>query len=136
MLDVAIGLIFVYLLLSIICTAANEWLSKETSSGQAVKPGGAWRLRFEHLSKEAQVQAVFIPENTNPDHIFEVHPVTSFNGIDVLERHAPPQTAGRFCRRASRSVARKAVGSKKNRACVSGFVAASRIYRWKEKNHE
>lgn len=63
----------------------------ETSSGQAVQLSGAWRLWFEHPSKEAQVQgqAVPIPENTNPDHIFEVHPVTSFNGIDVLESLVP-----------------------------------------------
>src|SRR5258706_5954244 len=31
-LDVAIGLIFVYLLLSIICTAANEWLAALTKT--------------------------------------------------------------------------------------------------------
>jgi hypothetical protein len=39
-LDVAIGLIFVYLLLSILCTAANEWLAAVTGSrGKFLKKG-------------------------------------------------------------------------------------------------
>jgi hypothetical protein len=39
-LDVAIGLVFVYLLLSIICTAANEWLAGATGArGQFLKKG-------------------------------------------------------------------------------------------------
>jgi hypothetical protein len=64
---------------------------KGISSGQAVKLTGAWRLWFEHPSKEAQVQGkpVPLPANTNPDHIFEIHPVTEFNGIDVLQSLVP-----------------------------------------------
>src|SRR6185436_19881181 len=53
-LDVAIGLVFVYLLLAILCTAANEWLAaltktrakflekgvKELLNNQALSPAG------------------------------------------------------------------------------------------------
>jgi hypothetical protein len=45
---------------------------------------GTWRFWFEHpATKQIQFAAVPVPTNTNPDHSFEIHPITKFNGIDV-----------------------------------------------------
>lgn len=46
---------------------------------------GAWRLWLEHPSKTAQTQGgkVPFPKNTNPDHSFEIHPVTELGSEDL-----------------------------------------------------
>ena len=52
-LDVAIGLIFVYLLLSILCTAANEWLAALTKSrAKFLKKGLMQLLDNQPMSKD------------------------------------------------------------------------------------
>ena len=58
-----------------------------TSSGQMVPVAGVWRIWFEHPSPGDQVQGdpVDVPANTNPDHVFEMHPVTSFDGQDIAD---------------------------------------------------
>jgi hypothetical protein len=50
-----------------------------------VQLGGVWRLWFEHPSSTAQHQGATIPvpTNTNPDHSFEIHPITEFGGDDL-----------------------------------------------------
>lgn len=57
---------------------------KVEGQGQQVTVTGAWRFWFEHPAK-SQVQFAPVPvaANTNPDHSFEIHPITSFNGNDV-----------------------------------------------------
>ena len=66
-------------------TTALELLLK-SNAGDKVQLTGVWRLWFEHPGSEDQIQgkAVAIPKNTNPDHIFEFHPVVKFGDIDVL----------------------------------------------------
>jgi hypothetical protein len=51
----------------------------------AVKISGVWRLWFEHPPKEVLVQGgtVPVPDDTNPDHVFELHPLTAVNGHDA-----------------------------------------------------
>jgi hypothetical protein len=58
-----------------------------TSPEQAVPVTGVWRLWFEHPGSDSQFQGrpVPVPKNTGPDHLFEIHPVTSFAGVDVLQ---------------------------------------------------
>lgn len=48
---------------------------------------GAWRIWFEHLGTKPQVQgdAVPLPSTSNPQHLFEIHPITTFDGKDVLD---------------------------------------------------
>lgn len=48
---------------------------------------GAWRIWFEHPSTEPQIQGLDVPPaaNTNPDHCFEIHPITKFAGISILQ---------------------------------------------------
>ena len=52
---------------------------------------GAWRFWFEHPSAAAQVQGqnVPLPGNTNPDHCFEIHPVTKVKDVQVLKSFVP-----------------------------------------------
>src|SRR6266496_4536163 len=61
-----------------------------------IKPGvsvtGAWRIWFEHLGQTNQIQGTPaptpFPKGSNPDHLFEIHPITSFSGIDILDSFA------------------------------------------------
>jgi len=57
----------------------------------SIKVLGAWRLWFEHPSK-SQLQGggnPFHPNNTNPDHSFEIHPVATVGTFDVHGSFAP-----------------------------------------------
>ncbi len=57
--------------------------------GTKVPIQGVWRLWFEHATgKQTQGSAVPKPANSNPAHVFEVHPVTEFDGIDVRHTFA------------------------------------------------
>lgn len=62
-----------------------------SSVGEQISLTGVWRLWFEHPGHEDQVQGETVPKpkNTNPDHIFEFHPVTQFGDIDVLNSFVP-----------------------------------------------
>jgi hypothetical protein len=59
---------------------------KLTSSDQAVSVSGVWRIWFEHPSNQDQIQGkpVLAPADSNPDHVCELHPITKFAGVDVL----------------------------------------------------
>ena len=53
-------------------------------NGQGVHVTGAWRLWFEHPAvQQIQFMTVPVSDNTNPDHSFEIHPITEFDGLKV-----------------------------------------------------
>ncbi|MGA2271304.1 MAG: hypothetical protein ABSH44_22780 [Bryobacteraceae bacterium] len=53
-------------------------------SGSFVPVSGAWRLWFEHpATSQTQFQTVPPAANTNPDHSFEIHPITKFAAEDI-----------------------------------------------------
>lgn len=56
-------------------------------TGQTVKMTGVWRLWCEHSGAEPQVQGAPLQpfDTTNPDHVFEVHPITALNGTPLLD---------------------------------------------------
>ena len=60
-------------------------------SGDPVEIGGVWRLWFEHPGAEAQTQGetVPVPEHTNPDHVFEIHPVLSVGDLALATTFVP-----------------------------------------------
>lgn len=64
---------------------------KQMTAGQAVPMVGVWRLWFEHPGHEDQIQGQTVPvaTNTNPDHVFEFHPVTSFGDFNCLDSFVP-----------------------------------------------
>lgn len=71
-------------------TSAMQFLLDSTA-GDQIPLVGVWRLWFEHPGSEDQVQGdtVAKPKNTNPDHIFEFHPVVKFGEFDVINSFGP-----------------------------------------------
>lgn len=70
--------------------AAESAIIAAQASGK-VTLRGAWRLWFEHPSK-TQTQGgnnPFSPDNTNPDHSFEIHPISRVNSFDIGESFIP-----------------------------------------------
>ena len=61
--------------------------------GKTVHLTGVWRLWMEHKSVKPMTQGhkVVPPakNKTNPKHVFEIHPITIFQGTPVLETFAP-----------------------------------------------
>lgn len=67
-------------------------LSKATEfDGSKIVIKGAWRIWNEHAGDASfrQGSPVAKAENTNPDHVFEIHPVTEFGPIDVRASFKP-----------------------------------------------
>lgn len=65
--------------------------SKE-GTRQTVPVRGIWRLWWEHPSAQdrmVQGARVPIPEDTNPKHVFELHPLTKFGNTDLLHTFRP-----------------------------------------------
>ncbi len=58
---------------------------------KTVKITGAWRLWPEHAGGEPQVQGAELEkfDTTNPDHVFQIHPIVSVNAIDVRNSFHP-----------------------------------------------
>ena len=56
-----------------------------------VQMSGVWRLWFEHPGKKPQTQGqpVAAPPHTNPDHVFEIHPVTQWEDDPLDESFVP-----------------------------------------------
>src|SRR4030095_8956271 len=84
-------------LLPMVAEILNGKLENDTfnfllgSAGQTIPLVGFWRLWLEHPGKEDQVQGkpVPVPANTNPDHIFEFHPVAKFGSFNCLDSFLP-----------------------------------------------
>ena len=66
----------------------KEFNGNGTRPAKTVKLSGVWRLWCEHPGDEVKfVQGSYknpIFNSTNPDHVFEIHPVTKINDVDVL----------------------------------------------------
>jgi hypothetical protein len=71
--------------------AALTLVKTNDANDQPVQIRGAWRLWCEHPSKTPQVQGRPVPsaKNTNPDHVFEIHPISSIGNIAVLASFKP-----------------------------------------------
>ncbi len=65
----------------------------QTTAGQQVDVTGVWRLWFEHPSGEGtsqtQGQVVQVPGDTDPKHLFEIHPITRFGSFNCLDSFLP-----------------------------------------------
>lgn len=72
--------------------SASVDLMNQTSPGQTVPVTGAWRIWFEHPSPGDQTQGntVDVPANSNPDHVFEIHPITKFGSQDIASTSFVP----------------------------------------------
>ena len=85
-------------LLPMVAEILNGKLEKDTfdfllgmSEGQSVPLVGVWRLWFEHPGSEDHIQGATVaePDDTNPDHVFEFHPVTKFGNFDCRDSLSP-----------------------------------------------
>jgi hypothetical protein len=57
---------------------------------QKTNISGVWRFWFEHpADRQIQFANVPKPKNTNPDHSFEIHPLTQFGAEKVLDSLVP-----------------------------------------------
>lgn len=67
-------------------------LMNGTSQGDKIPMTGVWRIWFEHPSTGEQVQgdSVDVPANSNPAHVFEIHPITNFAGQDIADSSLVP----------------------------------------------
>jgi len=56
-----------------------------------IQLSGVWRLWFEHPPKEVMIQGGTLPppDTTNPDHVFEIHPITAVDGHDADQSFVP-----------------------------------------------
>jgi hypothetical protein len=57
-------------------------------SGSLVKIAGAWRIWNEHggdNTRFVQGESVSKATSTNPDHVFEIHPISQFGNVGVLD---------------------------------------------------
>jgi hypothetical protein len=61
------------------------------AAGRSVRVAGAWRLWSEHGGKAEEVQGEALPigELTNPDHVFEIHPITRLGEEDLRDSFHP-----------------------------------------------
>jgi hypothetical protein len=64
---------------------------EQTVSGSIVEMEGVWRLWFEHPSKTDMVQGTRVekPTGSNPNHVFEIHPITQFATGKLLDSFVP-----------------------------------------------
>jgi hypothetical protein len=63
----------------------------QDNKGEAVQITGVWRVWFEHSGGSDQVQGHELKKakGTNPDHVFEIHPVTRIAEINLLSTLRP-----------------------------------------------
>ena len=68
-----------------------ELVHQLEADGEATTIEGVWRLWFEHPGSQNQTQFGNNPlhgPDTNPDHVFEIHPVTKFGPHSLLDSFA------------------------------------------------
>lgn len=72
-------------------TEAVDRVRRAEGSGQPLKIAGAWRIWSEHVGSAAEIQGEDFKSTaeTNPDHVFEIHPVTRVAEIGLLESLRP-----------------------------------------------
>ena len=68
-----------------------ELMNKLQASEELTPLTGAWRLWCEHPGKFPHTQDDVIPpyKSTNPDHVFEIHPITQVGNFELLSSLKP-----------------------------------------------
>ena len=67
-------------------TAAVDRVHAVEGTGQPIKITGVWRIWPEHGGEQQHVQGSALSpfDTTNPPHVFQIHPVTTLDGADLL----------------------------------------------------
>jgi hypothetical protein len=65
-------------------------LLKTSAPGTTLPVKGVWRIWFEHLGTQEQIQgnAVSVPDSADPEHLFEIHPITQLGNDSLLDSFA------------------------------------------------
>ncbi|MGE5344320.1 MAG: hypothetical protein ACM3JH_00050 [Acidithiobacillales bacterium] len=71
--------------------AAIDIVHSIEGTGRPLKVSGVWRIWPEHAGKAEEEQGQPLPalDTDNPDHVFEVHPVTVVDGLQLLGSFRP-----------------------------------------------
>ena len=71
--------------------SAVDLIHNVEGKNQPVKMSGAWRIWCEHGGESVQRQGATLEpfDTTNPDHVFEIHPITSLNGQSIVDSLRP-----------------------------------------------
>lgn len=66
-------------------------IHKLEGTGKQLQVTGAWRLWCEHAGTTKQIMGATLEpfDTTNPPHVFEIHPVTKIDGVDVTSSFQP-----------------------------------------------
>ncbi len=72
---------------------AVDFIHQNEGTGSAVEVTGVWRLWCEHAggSDQIQGQALSPFTTTNPDHVFELHPLVRVGSLDLKDTFKPIQ---------------------------------------------
>jgi len=72
-------------------TAAVKFVQDKAGSSDPVHITGVWRIWFEHSGSSHHVQGNELKKSkgTNPDHVFEIHPVTRIEDMNLLDTLRP-----------------------------------------------
>jgi hypothetical protein len=72
-------------------TSAVNYVHQHEGENTPVKLSGAWRLWCEHAGKSEQIQGETLEpfQTTNPDHVFEVHPITKLDDLLTTDSFKP-----------------------------------------------
>jgi hypothetical protein len=70
---------------------AMQLVHRVEGSGSAISVAGAWRIWCEHggLSPQVQGEPLSPFTTTNPDHVFEIHPLTKIQDQSLLDSFMP-----------------------------------------------
>ena len=70
---------------------AVELVHRVAGSGAPIRLAGVWRLWSEHFGRDEQAQGESLApiERTNPPHVFEIHPVTRLDDLDLADTFRP-----------------------------------------------
>jgi hypothetical protein len=72
---------------------ATDLVHGAVGTSKPLKIAGVWRIWPEHGGSEKQEQGTPLApmESTNPSHVFEIHPVTRINNVEVLDTFRPAE---------------------------------------------
>ena len=69
---------------------ASDLVRAAEAAGDPIDVAGVWRLWVEHAGEADEVQGEgAAAETTNPEHVFEIHPVVRLSGLDLLASLRP-----------------------------------------------
>lgn len=70
---------------------ALDLIRRAAATGTPVRLTGAWRLWMEHVGRNEELQGEVVPLQglTDPDHVFEIHPVTLVGDRSLRESFRP-----------------------------------------------